>query len=231
MNIQYAVSELIKKKPFLEDALLRGLINNAALAEFLIPDIEKYLAKKVKFSAVNMAIRRHAQKELKHVKKIEFGKNFDIVMRSNLVEIDYPKSDKLLEILKTLYNLINIDEGGYLTITQGAYDIMIISNSKYGKEIKEKLSEFKVKHSFKNLCAITLTAPVEVLEIPGVFFRITRALMWKNISIVQIISTSTDMTFIFNEKDATGAYDTLRDLLVVDKDNLNNNAKEKTTIN
>jgi len=162
-----------------------------------------------------MAIRRHAENEKKSSTEIVFDKKYDIVMRSNLIELDFNKSGQLIQKLKNLYDLVDINSGDYLTITQGVYEIMVISNSKYEKNIKKKLEEFKIKHQFNDLCAITLTAPVEALESPGIFFRITRAFMWRNVSIIQIISTATEMTFIFNEKDATEAYDILRGLLVV----------------
>ena len=54
----HIVKKLVQEKPFYQEALSRGIINNAALAEELLPDIEKELGKKVKLYAVIMAIRR-----------------------------------------------------------------------------------------------------------------------------------------------------------------------------
>ena len=62
VTIAHLIEKVIEEKPFLQEALSRGIINNAALAEELKPLIEKEMKKKVKFSAVNMAIRRLSEK-------------------------------------------------------------------------------------------------------------------------------------------------------------------------
>ena len=58
LTIPNAVEEVIKKKPFLEGALVEGLINLSALARQLKPEIEKQVGKSVNDSAVIMALNR-----------------------------------------------------------------------------------------------------------------------------------------------------------------------------
>ena len=58
LTIPNAVEEVIKKKPFLEGALVEGLINLSALARQLKPEIEKQVGKAVNDSAVIMALNR-----------------------------------------------------------------------------------------------------------------------------------------------------------------------------
>lgn len=58
LTIPNAVEEVIKKKPFLEGALVEGLINLSALARQLKPEIEKQVGKTVNDSAVIMALNR-----------------------------------------------------------------------------------------------------------------------------------------------------------------------------
>ena len=55
LTIPNAVEEVIKKKPFLEGALVEGLVNLSALARQLKPEIEKKVGKEVNDSAVIMA--------------------------------------------------------------------------------------------------------------------------------------------------------------------------------
>ena len=62
VNVSHLVEKIIEQKPFLQEALSKGIVNNAALAEELRPQIEKELKKEVKFSAVNMAVRRLSEK-------------------------------------------------------------------------------------------------------------------------------------------------------------------------
>lgn len=58
LTIPNAVEEVIKKKPFLEGALVEGLVNLSALARQLKPDIEKKVGRPVNDSAVIMALNR-----------------------------------------------------------------------------------------------------------------------------------------------------------------------------
>ena len=60
VTISHLVKKKIEDKPFLQEALRRKLINYGALADELKPEIEKELQKKVKHSAVMMALRRLA---------------------------------------------------------------------------------------------------------------------------------------------------------------------------
>ena len=46
--MKQAISPL-EDKPFIQEALARGIVNHAALAESLIPGIERELKKEVKF--------------------------------------------------------------------------------------------------------------------------------------------------------------------------------------
>jgi hypothetical protein len=61
-TIASLVEGKIRQKPFVEEALRQGIINHAALANQLMPEVKKELGKKIEFSAVNMAVRRFAER-------------------------------------------------------------------------------------------------------------------------------------------------------------------------
>ncbi len=56
VTVSHLVEKIVKRKPFLEEALARGILNYVALAETLQPEIEKELKTKVKTSAIMMAL-------------------------------------------------------------------------------------------------------------------------------------------------------------------------------
>jgi len=47
VTVAHLVEKIIAQKPFLQEALSKGIVNNAALAEELLPEIEKELKKRV----------------------------------------------------------------------------------------------------------------------------------------------------------------------------------------
>lgn len=214
VTVSHLVEKIIEQKPFLEEALSRGIVNNAALAEELRPQIEKELKKKVKFSAVNMAIRRLSEKLKKtFVSKAKFDKSCDLTIKSDLIEIIIHKIEDVQKYIKEMYDIVDFKKGDFLTITQGLYEVMIITNEKYEKKMLDVLPKRIVKKTIKRLSSITISIPPEAVEILGLFYIATRALNWDNINIVDIVSTFTEMTFIVREDDTTRAFTTLKSLI------------------
>lgn len=214
VTISHIVEKKIMQKPFLQEALSRGIINNAALAEELIPQIEKEFGKKVKFSAVNMAIRRLGEKlDKSFIAQVNFDKSSDLTIKSDLVEIIIYKVEDVQDYIKNLYDIVNFKKGDFLTITQGLNEIMIITNRVYEKEIISLFPKKIIKIKIGSLASLTIKLSEESLETIGLFYIVTRALNWENINIIDIVSTYTEMTFILREKDISRAFDIIKELI------------------
>lgn len=213
VTISQILEKKIRERPFLQEALARGIINNAALAEQMMPEIAKELGKDVKFSAVNMAIRRYAEKiKDTFVSKAKFDKNTDIVIRSDLVELVFHKED-MRDRLKKLYDLVDSRQGDFLTVTSGLNELMIITNKKYEKKALSFFPSRLVKTKIDGLSSITLNIPANSIDMLGLFYVVTRALNWENVNIIDIVSTFTEMTFIVRDKDVSRSYDVLKQLI------------------
>ncbi|MBW3021130.1 hypothetical protein KY334_07585 [Candidatus Woesearchaeota archaeon] len=214
VTIANIVEKEIIRKPFLQEALSRGVINNAALAEELIPIVEKELNQKVKFSAVNMAIRRLSHKLNKtFVKRAKFNSESNIIIQSDLISITIYKQYEVQEKIKKIYEIININQGDFLTITQGLHEIMIIINKKHEPEVKKLFSKNNIKMIVNNISSLTINIPLESIETVGLFYIVTRALNWENINVIDIVSTLTEMTFLIAEKDTAKSFDVLNKLV------------------
>ncbi|PIZ51761.1 hypothetical protein COY27_02460 [Candidatus Woesearchaeota archaeon CG_4_10_14_0_2_um_filter_33_13] len=213
-NVTDVVEKILSGKPFIQEGLSRGIINHAALAEELIPQIEKELRQKVKFSAVNMAIRRLSEKmEKSMMAEITFDEFADISLRTDLAEITIFHHIDSNKIIQQMYGLVDLKRGDFLSITQGMYELMIITNDRYFEKIKAILPKGIVKHSAKNLSSITINIPTQTTNTFGLFYISTRALNWENVNIIDIISTHTEMTFIVREEDAAKALEALKKLI------------------
>ncbi|MBU0471732.1 MAG: hypothetical protein KKF65_03845 [Nanoarchaeota archaeon] len=213
-TVAHVVEKIIEEKPFLQEALSKGIINNAALADSLKPDIERELKKEVKFSAINMAIRRIGEKlEKTFVEKAKFDSQTDITIKSNLVEITVYKMEDIQLKLKKIYEIVDLKKGDFMTITQGLYEVMIIVNEKHEKEITKIFSKQNLKKIINELSSITINLSEESLEDIGLFYTVTRALNWENINLIDIVSTYTEMTYIIKEEDVAKAFNTLSKLI------------------
>lgn len=213
-TVTYWVEQIIKQKPFLQEALARGLINNAALAESMIPEIEKKLKKKIKFSSVNMAIRRLSETlEKRFENKLKFDKHSDISIQSNLVMFMIKRTWEAQRTVKEIYTIFDNKPGIFINITQGQHEIVILTSNLYEKEIDELFSEkLKIK-KFENLSGITIKIPENFCETPGFLYIISRALALENINIIDVISTYTELTIIIDEEDTAHSFEVLRELI------------------
>ncbi len=213
-SVAQAVETIIEQKPFIQEALSKGIVNNAALAEEIKPQIEKELKKTIKFSAVNMAIRRLAEK-LKEtfVVKAKFNQESDLTVKSNLIEIVIYKTPEIQEQIKKIYDIVDFKKGDFLTVTQGLYEIMVIVNHKHEEEIKALFSQQSIRQVVKNLSSLTIALSEEAIETIGLFYQATRALNWENINIIDIVSTYTEMTYILKEEDVSRGFEALKKLI------------------
>ncbi|MFA6460873.1 MAG: hypothetical protein WCV90_01285 [Candidatus Woesearchaeota archaeon] len=214
-TIAHIVEKLIEQRPFIQEALIRGIINNAALAEELIPSIEKELNQKIKFSAVNLAIRRLSEKLNQNiVTQAKFDKeSSDITVRSDLAEVTIYISPILQTIIKKIYDVEDLKEGDLLTITKGLHEVMIITSKKKLSRILRIIPSDLIKKTVTGLSSLTLNLTPESIETMGLFYIATRALNWDNVNIIDVVSTYTEMTFIVREKDTSKAYEALKKLI------------------
>lgn len=216
-GIANAVRKIVGQKPFIQEALGKGIINNAALAEEIMPQVEKELGQKAKFSAVNMAIRRLQEKlDGRGFEKARFDRDSDITIKSSLMEITIFKIEDVQKYLKNLYDIIDYKKGDFLTITQGLHEVMLITNEKFEKRILAMFPGKIVKKTIKGLSSLTISIPSTAHQTVGVFYLVTKALSWENINIVDIVSTYTEMTFILGEEDTARAFNVLSGLIKMD---------------
>lgn len=214
ISISRTVEEVIKKRPFLQEALSKNIINYAALSDLIKSEIEREVGKKVELPAIIMALRRLSDNLNKEfTDKIKFEDDTDITIQSELFEVTVIKSSTIFQTLKGLYDKVDFDKGDFLTITQGIHQVTIISNKRYKKEFLNALKKEKILKEVDNLSSLTIKIPINAIDTVGLFFMATRALAWENIPIIEIVSTLTELTIILREKHITTAYNSIKDLI------------------
>ncbi|VVB74346.1 Uncharacterised protein [Candidatus Tiddalikarchaeum anstoanum] len=214
VTIPLLLENIIEKKPFLEEMLVRGLVNYAALAEMLKPELEKELKKEVKMPAVMMALRRLSEKMKLKLKPSPINfKESDVTVKSDIFEITVMKSQTIINNIKKIYDLVNFQRGDFLTMTHGIYEITILSNRQYREKIKKILEEEKIIKIIDKLAALTVKIPIRAVETIGIFYSLTKAMTWENINIIEIVSTLTELTLVLNEDDISKAFNTIKKLM------------------
>ncbi len=213
VTISHLINKIVSSRPILHDALEQGIISFGNLAEQLTPEIEEELNKKVKHSAVVMALRRYAEKIQTIQPKPKFDYNSEIIMKTNLCDISVRKSPGLFSKLKKIYSIVNYEKGDVLNVIHGNYEVSIVSNMRYLEKIKKELKGEKILNTEQDLVSLSLNFSGDFLHTPGIISTAARKLNWENVNIYELISTLTELTFIVSKKDSAKGYAALQHLV------------------
>lgn len=212
VNIAQSVEKIIEDKPFVQEALRKGILNTAAYAEEIKPYVEGMLKKEVKFSAVNMAIRRLGTRlEKKQSVLAEFKSSTDMTVRNKLSVVTLYKQDFDPKLISRIYDVAEKDD--FLTVTQGIKEVMMIVDDSLYARIKDKLDTRLKKKEIGGVCSITIDIPEDSPQAIGLFFQLTRQLAWENIPIIDLVSTYTEMTILVKDDQITKAFESIRRLV------------------
>lgn len=210
ISIGDALEEIIRSYPFIEEGLSKGIINYSAYARKIKPQIEKRLYKKVKVGAIGMALKRISQNLTKNnVLKPQL--NFtDLTVRSNLTEFTLLNSESLIDKQRELFNRLAMEKGIFCAVSQGIRETTFIASPDAALAIERIFSSETIISTIKNLSSITIHLPKETAKIPGVYYQILKLFAWEKINIIEVISTYTELTIVFDEKDIDKAFSTLK---------------------
>lgn len=213
-TVQQIVHDELEKNPYLVEMLQQELVNVTAVALKLLPSIEKLLKRKIDLSAVSMAIRRYTEtvqtQKLFHWK---FPKNLEIATKSNIYEVAFERTPDVNRIINLLYKKINRQKGEFLSIAEGTYEIVIFTNQSNKNIVQEALKRQHITSELDNLAYVTVNWAKITKDIPGIYYRITRTLAFKNISIQSFHTIGAEMMIFFKEDVFVDAYKTIVELL------------------
>jgi predicted Rdx family selenoprotein len=212
LTIPNVVEEVIKKKPFLEGALIEGLINLSALARQLRGEIEQRLGKPVNESAIIMALNRLVPR-LELTSTMKFRRIIagvgDIIVRSNLTDFTYNNTATLYgrqeQLLREVYSAPTAQDV-LCTFSQGIYETTLVVSSSLGGIVERIFQDEMLVLKRDRLSSITVKLPPENTACPGVYYYIFKELAWDNINIAEVISTSNEFTVVVSDADIHRAF-------------------------
>lgn len=212
VSIQRAVEDELSDKPFVQEALARGIVNYAALAESLEDRIMRIVRKPVKRSAVMMALRRLHEKLEAREPLTNMRFESSLQLRDGLVELTIEKSERTVRLIESIMAKIDYVKGDFLTVTQGIYEITLITDAKSATWIEPRITEDQLIGRSDDLSSLTLFVPESAQDVPGFFFVITRELAWENVSIKEIVSTEHELSVIVRSAAVPKAFETVQRL-------------------
>ncbi len=214
VTVSAVVKRIVNEKPLLQEGLRQGIISFAALAERIKPQVEQQLGKKINDAAVIMALRRRGESiEASDVKRIRFAPHTQLTLKTSLIYFSAKRSGELFRKLEALYKSFDYESGETFNVIHGNQEVSIIANDRHEKKIAASIGEEHISTKGKNLVSISMSLEKDFLYTPGVLFAVTRKLYWDNINIFEIVTTATELTFIFQKKDTMRAYASIEELI------------------
>ncbi len=215
VTIPEVVEDIIRKSPFLEEALADGLINVSSLARKIRPEIAERLKKEVKEGAVIMAINRMAPSNYYRINlRIQ---NFmhsigDVIVRSGLSDFTFLNSETLFVQQAELLRHISTQKELFCTFSQGVYETTLILSDSLNEFVRTTFKNEKCTSFSESLASITIKLPKENTEISGVYYYILKRIAWEGINITEVISTSNEFTIVVHDKDIDRTFSILMSL-------------------
>ncbi len=215
ISVSDTVSEIVSRKPFLEEALASGLINLSSLARDIFEEVSQRMNKPIKHGAIVMALKRlkpdvnyQINERIKQVVDL-MG---DITVRSNLADYTYRNSDSLTTNQTRLLEMISKRKEIFYTFSQGIYETTIILSNIIANEVNEIFKDEYLTFKIDNLSSITIKLPEENTSVFGVYYHILKKLAYEGINILEIVSTTHEFTIIVNDRDVDAAFSVLKRL-------------------
>ena len=214
ITIPEVVDEIIKKSPFLEEALSQKIVNLSALARQIKEEVERQVMKKVQEGAIIMALKRlslRLEVRMKSQQKL-FTNVPELMVRSHLMELTLANSVQLIEKQKKLLKEIKTEQNYFINFTHGIFETTIIASKDLKNIILTILKGEKLISQFDNLASISIQLPKSTVMVPGAYSYILKALVWGGINVIEVVSTCHEFTLIFEEKDIVSSFSILKQL-------------------
>ncbi|MFB3888783.1 MAG: ACT domain-containing protein [Candidatus Bathyarchaeia archaeon] len=190
MTTAQGVRVYLRNKPYLLEALEKGIVNLSELARQIQAEL-----KTSNTTATKAALRRFAAELQKHKQKRE-EKVLQILKRSGIAVYDRKS------VIITTREIAVRD--GMKVDLPGKY-VYLLDRA----DLPERISTL-VKHD--NCTMIVVNSPEELENTPGVVAFLTTLLAEQNINIIEFISCWTETVIVVEKKDSLKAYEALSNL-------------------
>ncbi len=191
MTVAQDVRNHLRNKPYLLEALEKGIVN--------LSELSRQLQKELKVndtSAIKAALRRYSEELQKHRQKRE-EKVLALLKRSGIAVYDR----KSVIITAKEFN------------SQAGMKVDLLDKVVYlldRSDLPERVSAL-VKH--ENCTMIVVHSPEELEVTPGVVAFLATLLAEQNVNIVEFISCWTETIMVVEKKDSLKAYEVLSNLV------------------
>lgn len=214
-TIAQSVEQILKKQPFLEEALQQQIINYSALAEKLQNEVSTVLKKPVKTGAIMMALRRYQSPVgvSNNLKIQQAFKNLgDITVRSNISAFTFKNTHTLINCHGKLLAYISDNSHLFYAFTRGILESNIMISGSEAGRIDSFFKKEKLLNQRDGLAAVSVQLPQDNSKVTGLYYQLFKHLAWRNIALYEVVSTTNEFTILVEEHVVEQAFAVIKNL-------------------
>jgi hypothetical protein len=213
-TIQEATERIVAQTPFWLEAMDEKLLNLSSLARKIQPEIEIELMKKVNTGAIIIALNRMPtgiNSKMKRGIQRFIERLGDLTVKSDICDLTFAHSATLAaKIAGVITNASK--EGGFFTVSDGVAEVTIVASQSLKPLILEGMGQEELINEQSNLASITVNLPKQNTEQSGIYYFILRQFAWANINIVEVISTTNEITLVVKSNEINRAFAKLMEM-------------------
>ncbi|MCC6643733.1 hypothetical protein IT411_03210 [Candidatus Peregrinibacteria bacterium] len=213
IKIASAVKEIIGNEEEALIALNEGYLNMSAYAARIQKRVEKVCKKSVKNGTIVAALNRLKGKIKTSVPSFDRLVIDDLAVKIGLTELTFERTSDVVAITASLSKEKNIFGDDILFICHGVREISFFVYEKNRKTIQEYFKKIKPKFVKNKLISLTVRLADEAIPFPNHAYTVLRSLVMKKISVIDNITTYSELTFILEENDLNLAIETINGLI------------------
>ncbi|HEY4518142.1 MAG TPA: hypothetical protein VJG48_00780 [Candidatus Paceibacterota bacterium] len=211
IKISTVVEQILSNDEVGSTALARGVLNLSAYAKRIRKEVETRTKKSVKPGAIVTALSRMSPGIKNMPRRIPDVSTKDISLKTEIVELSYERTAETISKLGMVQKVIERKAPpSFMTTTVGVKEITVLVSAEFVEDIETIFSLTKPRLKLKDLVAITIHLADNAISTPNITYALLRRIALKNINLVEIVSTYTELTFIVARKDSAAVIELFR---------------------
>jgi hypothetical protein len=210
-SISKVVRDIIDNDLSFQDALARKYGNYSAIARIIRPRVQRALHHSVSLDSITTSVKRIKPRyELIADGVTKVLASSTINVRTDVAKLNLDKSKRVFEQSR---KLLSGYEEEFLQMSASNSAVTLIFDQKLLPEIHKFFQDDDVKDEQKDLAAIIVNSPKEIIRTHGCVLAIYARIAENRINIEDTVSCFTDTIIIVRMEDAVRAFTTLTDLV------------------
>ncbi len=207
IKVADVVLDLLTQDEIASEAARAGLLNLSAYAEKIHKKVENSSYKDVQKGTIVVALSRIVKKLSKAPSLLADVAVTNLDMRSSLCALTYEKTADTQRRIAVLHPF-NIAVQEIFCMSEGPTKTTIICIDNAREKIKKHM-QIKPLAELDNLVGVTVKIRESDTKMPNILFTFLNSFASKRISVVDVLSTYDEISFIVNKKDMDTVFQSL----------------------